>query len=79
MYILYFFIKLFTKRQNFIPVQIETIFRRQKTNVKEELKLGLGREKNIVGKGENAGYQHFLLFPQYFQKSGLCCKELLNK
>ena len=24
--------------------------------------------KNIVGKGENAGYQHFLLFPQCFQK-----------
>ena len=24
--------------------------------------------ENIVGKGENAGYQHFLLFPQYFQK-----------
>ena len=23
---------------------------------------------NIVGKGENAGYQHFLLFPQCFQK-----------
>ena len=22
--------------------------------------------KNIVGKGENAGYQHFLLFPQFF-------------
>ena len=27
------------------------------------------REENIVGKGENAGYQHFLLFPQYFQKA----------
>ena len=26
------------------------------------------RVENIVGKGENAGYQHFLLFPQYFQK-----------
>ena len=26
-------------------------------------------EKNIVGKGENAGYQHFLLFPQCFQKA----------
>ena len=26
------------------------------------------RVDNIVGKGENAGYQHFLLFPQYFQK-----------
>ena len=25
--------------------------------------------ENIVGKGENAGYQHFLFFPQYFQKA----------
>ena len=23
--------------------------------------------ENIVGIGENAGYQHFLLYPQYFQ------------
>ena len=37
--------------------------------------------ENIVGKGENAGYQHFLLFLQCFKKgyflegcenSGLC-------
>ena len=27
--------------------------------------------KNIVGKGENACYQHFLLFPQCFQKFSL--------
>ena len=27
-----------------------------------------GRVENIVGKGENADYQHFLLFPQCFQK-----------
>ena len=43
------------------------------------------RVENIVGKGENAGYQHFLLFPQcFFKKSphfhglwklGLCGKE----
>ena len=26
------------------------------------------KKKNIVGKGENAGYQHFLLFLQCFQK-----------
>ena len=26
-------------------------------------------DKNIVGKGENAGYQHFLLFPQCFQSA----------
>ena len=25
--------------------------------------------ENIVGKGENTGYQHFLLFPQCFQKA----------
>ena len=25
--------------------------------------------ENIVGKGENAGYQHFLLFQQCFQKA----------
>ena len=24
------------------------------------------RVESIVGKGENAGYQHFLLFQQYF-------------
>ena len=24
--------------------------------------------ENTVGKGENAGYQHFLLFPQCFPK-----------
>ena len=27
------------------------------------------RIENIVGKGENAGYQYFLLFPQYFQRA----------
>ena len=25
--------------------------------------------ENIVGKGGNAGYQHFLLFPQCFEKA----------
>ena len=51
----------------------------------EKFKLALGRVENIVGKGENAGFQHFLLFPQCFplkrrlsqgrQKSGLSGKE----
>ena len=27
--------------------------------------------ENIVGKGENAAYQHFLLFQQSFQKPAL--------
>ena len=38
-------------------------------NVNEKLKIGLGGLENIVGKGENAGDQHFLLFPQCFQNA----------
>ena len=33
------------------------------------MKFALGKAENIVGKGEKAGYQHFLLFPQCFQKA----------
>ena len=39
-----------------------------KINVTEKLKFVLGMVENILGKGENAGYQHFLLFPKCFQK-----------
>ena len=38
-------------------------------NVNQKLKFNLGKVENIVGKGENAGYQHFLLFPECFQKA----------
>ena len=31
------------------------------------------RVENIVGKGENAGYQHFLLFTLCFQKPSFSC------
>ena len=40
-----------------------------KINVIEKWKFVLGMVENIVGKGENAGCQHFLLFPQCFQKA----------
>ena len=43
-------------------------FADDKISVTEKLKLVLGRVENIVGKGENAGYQHFHLFLQRFQK-----------
>ena len=43
-------------------------FADDKMNMAEKLKFVLGRVENIVGKGENVGYQHFLLFPQYFSK-----------
>ena len=46
-------------------------FADDKINVGKKLKTVYGRVENIVGKGENAGYQHFLLFLQCFQKSFL--------
>ena len=36
--------------------------------ITQKLKFLLRRVENIVGKGENAGYQHFLLFLQCIQK-----------
>ena len=44
------------------------VFADNKINVAEKSQFVLGRLENIVGKGENAGYQHFLLFPQCFQE-----------
>ena len=40
-----------------------------KINVTQKLTVSLGWVENIVGKEESAGYQHFLLFPQRFQKA----------
>ena len=39
------------------------------------------RRENIVGTGENAGYLHFLLFLQCFQKPGVTewLKTLVNE
>ena len=59
-------------------------FADDKMHVTEKLTFLLERVENIMGKEENAGYQHFLLFPTMFsrnliqghQKSGLCGKEL---
>ena len=41
-------------------------FADDKINVTQKLKFVFRRVENNVGKRENAGYQHFLLFPQYF-------------
>ena len=54
--------------ENFSLPQLKT-FADDKINVTQMLKFAFGREENIVGKGENAGYQHFLLFPQCCQKA----------
>ena len=59
-------------------------FADNKTILIKKLKFIWERVENTVGKGENAGYQHFLLLLQCFQKLsfpevfkvGLCGKEL---
>ena len=53
--------------QNLRPVQIMALADNT-INVAKKLKYAYGRVENIVGKGGNAGYHHFLLFPQCFQK-----------
>ena len=44
-------------------------FADDKVDVTEKPKLFFGWADNILGKGENAGYWHSLLFPQCFQKA----------
>ena len=44
-------------------------FAHDKIIMTQQLKFVLGREENIVGKGENVVYHPFLLFPQYFSKA----------
>ena len=44
-------------------------FAEDKINMTQTFKFDLWWVENIVGKGENAGDQHFLLFPQCFQKA----------
>ena len=43
-------------------------FADDKTKVIEKLKFVLGRVENIAGKGQNAGYLHFLFFQHFFSK-----------
>ena len=44
------------------------VFADDKINVIEKLKFIVDRVENM-GKGENAGYQHLLLFLQHFHKA----------
>ena len=53
--------------KNFSDRSTLKAFADNKINVTYNLKFFLGWVENIVRKGENAGYQHFLLFSQGFQ------------
>ena len=59
---------LYKSNKNFDITKLKA-FADDKSNI-AKIKISLfDRVENTVGKGENAGYQHFLLFPQCFQKS----------
>ena len=44
-------------------------FAEDNSNVTQNIRVVFHKIENIVGKAENAGYLHFLLFPQCFQKA----------
>ena len=46
-------------------------FADNKINVTQKEKFAMVWLENTEGKGENAGYQHFLLFPKCFQELSL--------
>ena len=52
------------------------VFADNKIDLTENFKFVLGRVYKTVGKEENAGDQHFLLFPRCFPTN--CSKRLLN-
>ena len=43
-------------------------FKEDKLNMTEKLKFAMGRVENVAENGENVGNQHYLLFPECFQK-----------
>ena len=62
--------QLFTERQKFGLVETESIAD-MKLNIAKMMISLFYRVENIVGKGENAGYQHLLLYSQCFPKLSL--------
>ena len=63
-----FLLTLFPNNQILDVTKLKAIAE-NKINVAPMMISVFGRVENIVGKGEYAGYQHFLLFPQCFQKA----------
>ena len=53
-------------------------FADDKVNMPVKLNFVSGRIENIVGKEENAGHQHFLLFLQCFQKPLRHCFKVMT-
>ena len=66
-----FFLWIFKSNNKILDITKSKAFADDKLNVsKTKMTISLfDKVKNTVGKGENAGYHHFLLFPQCFPSS----------
>ena len=64
---------------NFLDWSKFKAFADGKIIVTYQQKFLFGLVENIVGKGENAGYQHFLLFSQCFQKVSFESRDCMVK
>ena len=63
-------------------IHAKRVCRQKKINVTEKLKLPVllrSQVENIVRKGKNACYQHFLLFPPCFQKASFSKSRFFGK
>ena len=60
--------QLFTERQILDWSKLKA-FTDDKIKVLKMIIFVFDKVENIVGKGENAGYQHFPLYPQCFQRA----------
>ena len=59
---------LFCRGKNLVELSNIKAVADNNSNMVKMKTFAFDRVENIVGKGENAGNQHFLLFPQCFQK-----------
>ena len=57
------------QKRNFVFWRIENFEAKGEINVSPKKKFVFWTIENFEGKGENASDQHFLLFPQCFQKA----------
>ena len=63
---MYMYLKLLPNDKIFVCSKLKA-FADDSINVNQKLKFHLERVENIVEKGGNTGYQHFLLFRQSFR------------
>ena len=65
------FLRVVKSRDKFLDWSKLKAFADNISNMAEKLIFVFGRVENFVGEGENAIYQHFLLFSQCFQKASI--------